>query len=70
MQMAGYQVYFVLPEPTEGFDPLSAHLRGLSAPPALLVFSAEDLGGIEFGEELLEMPAAVDLRPVALDLFR
>jgi hypothetical protein len=36
----------------------------------LLVFSAEDLGGIEFGEELLEMPAAVDLRPVALDQFR
>jgi len=34
------------------------------------VFSAEDLGGIEFSEELLEMSAPVDLRPVALDLFR
>ncbi|MHB1894330.1 MAG: dihydroorotate dehydrogenase-like protein, partial [Candidatus Dormibacteria bacterium] len=43
--------------------PLSAHLGGLSGPPALVVFSAEDLGGIEFSEELLEMPAAVELRP-------
>jgi hypothetical protein len=34
------------------------------------VFSAKDLGGIEFSEEFLEMPTAVHLRPVELDLFR
>ena len=51
-------------------NPLSAHLRGLSGPPPLVMFGAKDLGGIEFSEEFLEMPTAVHLRPVELDLFR
>jgi hypothetical protein len=32
------------------------------------VRSAEDLGGVEFGEKLFEMPATLDLRAVVLDL--
>ena len=52
------------------WSPLSAHLGGLSGPPALVMFGAEDLGGIEPSEELLEMPTAIDLGAVDVLLFR
>ena len=34
------------------------------------MFGAEDLGGVEFSEELFEMTAAIDLRAVDVLLFR